>query len=83
MFLSNMSKSQRLTSTFFPIKKCKSASCTEEDHVFLFSYEKDEHLKEAINPSDEIDWVSKFDDSLSFGAKQKSLGQIFFELRFF
>ena len=33
--------------------------------------------------SDEIDRVSKFDNSLSFGAKQNVLGQIFFELWFF
>ena len=33
-----------------------------------------------IGAADEIDRVSKFDNSLSFGAKQKSLGQIFFAL---
>ena len=47
---------------------------------FSFSYEKVESLVRAIAPSNEIDRVSKFDNSLSFGAKQKSLGQIFFKL---
>ena len=50
---------------------------------FSFSYVKVEALEGAIDPSNEIDRVSKFDNSLSFGAKQKSLGQIFFELWFF
>ena len=42
--------------------------------------------KEVVNlhrpnePSNKTDRVSKLDNSLSFGAKQKSLGQIFFEL---
>jgi len=47
---------------------------------FSFSYEKVDTLLGAIGASDEIDRVSKFDNSLSFGAKQKSLGQIFFAL---
>ena len=47
---------------------------------FSFSYEKVSELLRAIAPLDEIDRVSKFDNSLSFGAKQKSLGQIFFAL---
>ena len=36
-----------------------------------------------IGPSNKIDRVSKFDNSLSFGAKQKSLGQIFSKLWIF
>ena len=47
---------------------------------FSFSYGKVGELVRAIGPSNEIDRVSKFDNSLSFGAKQKSLGQIFFLL---
>ena len=47
---------------------------------FSFSYGKVGELLRAIGPSNEIDRVSKFDNSLSFGAKQKSLGQIFFAL---
>ena len=50
---------------------------------FSFSYGKVGELLRAIGPSNEIDRVSKFDNSLSFGAKQKSLGQIFFALRIF
>ena len=44
---------------------------------FSFSYEKVSELLRAIGPSDKIDRVSKFDNSLSFGAKQNVLGQIF------
>ena len=47
---------------------------------FSLSHEEVEGLIRAIGPSNEIDRVSKFDNSLSFGAKQKSLGQIFFAL---
>ena len=47
---------------------------------FSFSYLEVEDLFRAIEPSNEIDRVSKFDNSLSFGAKQNSLRQIFFEL---
>ena len=47
---------------------------------FSFSYGEVSELLRAIAPLDEIDRVSKFDNSLSFGAKQKSLGQIFFAL---
>ena len=36
--------------------------------------------KKTTVPSNEIDRVDKFDNSLSFGAKQNSLRQIFFEL---
>jgi len=50
---------------------------------FSFSYEKVVHLFRLIVASDEIYRVSKFNNSLSFGAKQKSLGQIFFALWFF
>ena len=47
---------------------------------FSFSYEKVEGLHRPNVASDEIDWVSKFDNSLSFGAKQNALRQIFFAL---
>ena len=47
---------------------------------FLFSYAEVEGLLGANEPSNETDRVSKFDNSLQFGAKQKSLGQIFFVL---
>ena len=45
-----------------------------------FPYEKVGELDRANEPSNEIDRVSNLDNSLSFGAKQKSLGQIFFLL---
>ena len=47
---------------------------------FSFSYEKVECRDRPNEPSNEIDWVSKFDNFLSFGAKQNALGQIFFAL---
>ena len=47
---------------------------------FLFSYGKVEHLIRLIEASNEIDSVSKFNYSLSFGAKQNALCQIFFAL---
>ena len=47
---------------------------------FSFSYGKVGELIRLIVASDEIYRVSKFNNSLSFGAKQKSLGQIFFAL---
>ena len=47
---------------------------------FSFSYGEVGHLFRLIEPSNKIDRVSKFDNSLSFGAKQNSLRQIFFEL---
>ena len=47
---------------------------------FSFSYEEVAGLHRPNVASNEIDRVSKFDNSLSFGAKQKSLGQIFFAL---
>ena len=47
---------------------------------FSFSYAKVPALLGANGPSNEIDRVSKFDNSLSFGAKQNSLRQIFFKL---
>ena len=50
---------------------------------FSFSYEEVEHLHRANGPSNEIDRVSKFNNSLSFGAKQNALRQIFFALWFF
>ena len=40
---------------------------------FSFSYKKVSALDRANGPSNEIDRVSKFDNSLLFGAKQKSL----------
>ena len=50
---------------------------------FSFSYEKVEGLLRAIGSSNKIDRVSKFDNSLSFGAKQNALQQIFLPLWFF
>ena len=50
---------------------------------FLFSYAKVEALNWQIGNSNEIDRVSKFDNSLSFGAIQNALPQIFFALWFF
>ena len=46
---------------------------------FSFSYGEVENLHRP----NEIDRVSKFDNSLSFGAKQNALQQIFFALWFF
>ena len=40
---------------------------------FSFSYAEVSNLIQLIGASDEIDRVSKFDYSLSFGAKQNSL----------
>ena len=47
---------------------------------FSFSYGEVAGLFRLIGPSNEIDRVSKFDNSLSFGAKQNALRQIFFAL---
>ena len=47
---------------------------------FSFSYGKVEDLHRAIAPMDEIDRVNKINNSLSFGAKQNALRQIFFAL---
>ena len=47
---------------------------------FSFCYLKVGNLIGANEPSNEIDRVSKYDNSLSFGAKQNALRQIFFEL---
>ena len=50
---------------------------------FSFSYGKVSELIRLIGTSKEIDRVSKFDNSLSFGAKQNAKRQIFFELWIF
>ena len=50
---------------------------------FSFSYEKVGNLHRPNGPPNEIDRVNKFDNSLSFGAKQNALQQIFFALWFF
>ena len=47
---------------------------------FSFSYGKVGDLHRPIEASNEIDRVSKFDNSLSFGPKQNVLRQIFLEL---
>ena len=47
---------------------------------FSFSYAEVVALHRPNVASNEINRVSKFDNSLSFGAKQSSLRQIFFEL---
>ena len=53
-----------------------------EKHGFYF-LEEVSNLIGLIVASNEIDRVSNFDNSLSFGAKQNALGQIFFELWIF
>ena len=45
---------------------------------FSFFYVEVEHLIQLIEASNEINRVSKFDNSFSFGAKQNSLRQFFF-----
>ena len=50
---------------------------------FSFSDEKVGGFNWSIGASDKIDRVSKFYNSLSFGAKQNALRQIFFALWFF
>ena len=50
---------------------------------FSFSYAEVECLDRANEPSKKIERVSKLDNSLSFGAKQNALQQIFFALWFF
>ena len=47
---------------------------------FSFSYAEVSELIRAIEASNEIIRVSKFDNSLSFGAKQNALRQILFAL---
>ena len=47
---------------------------------FLFSYGQVGNLHRPNVASNEINRVSKFDKSLSFGAKQNSVRQIFFAL---
>ena len=64
-------------------KKSKSVSdflTYSREIRFSFSYAEVEALLGLIGASDEIDRVSKFDNSLSFGAKQNALRQIFFAL---
>ena len=51
--------------------------------MFSFSYEKVENLNRTIGPSNEIDRVSRFDNSLSFSAKQNAPQQISSKLRLF
>ena len=47
---------------------------------FSFSYAEVVNLTGLNEPSNEIDWVIEFDNSLLFDAKQNTLRQIFFEL---
>ena len=47
---------------------------------FSFSYAKVVGLIWLIEASNEIERVSKFDNSFSFGVKQNALQQIFFAL---
>ena len=68
---------------FFLCCREKSRSQSSRETGFSFSYGKVEALLGLIAPLDEINRVSKFDNSLSFGAKQKSLGQIFFFVMIF
>ena len=50
---------------------------------FSFSYGKVKNLHQPNVVSDEIDRVSKFDKSFSYGIKQNTLWQIFFALYIF
>ena len=73
---------------FFSLSGKKSKSVFDfltysRETGFSFSYAEVEHLHRPIGASNEIDRVSKFDNSLSFGAKQNALRQIFFALWFF
>ena len=64
-------------------KKSKSVfdfSTYSRETGFSFSYEKVVGLLGANEPSNETDRVSKLDNSLSFGAKQNAIRQIFFAL---
>ena len=47
---------------------------------FLFSYAEGKCLDRPSEPSNKIDRVSKFDNSLLFGTKQNALRQLFFAL---
>ena len=51
-----------------------------EENRISFSYEKVASLDRPNEASNEIERVSKFYNSLSFGAKQNALRQIFFAL---
>ena len=73
--INNREKSRSQSLTFWHIRETYSG--------FSFSYGEVSELIRAIALLDEIDRVSKFDNSLSFGAKQNALGQIFFALWFF
>ena len=64
-------------------KKSKSVfdfSTYSRETGFSFSYAEVGNLHRPIGAASEIDRVSKFDNSLSFGAKQKALRQILFAL---
>ena len=58
-------------------------SATGIGRVSGLDYAEVECLNPGNEPSNEIDRVSKFDNSLSLGAKQNALRQIFFALWFF
>ena len=83
-FLSVYRFYQFIVYTFFSSgKKSKSVFdflTYSRETGFSYSYEEVQNLHRAIAPSDEIDRSIEFDNSLSFGAKQKSMGQIFFAL---
>ena len=51
--------------------------------VFLFYFAKAGNLIWLIEAFNKINWVSQFDNSLSFDDKQNALLQIFFKLGFF
>ena len=62
-------------------KKSKSVFLTYLREIgFLFSYAVVFELIGLITPSNKIDRINRFDNSLSFGAKQNVLRQIFFVL---
>ena len=57
---------------------------TASKRLKCFRYVKIKEMRKGwIELSNEIDKVSNFDNSLSFGAKQNALQQIFFALQFF
>ena len=71
------------THDLFSLETRPKSSTYLRETWFSFSYAKADHLIWLIAPSGKIDRISKFDNSLSFGAKQNSLQQIFLELWIF
>ena len=83
-----MSSTCTMCKTFLIGEKSRSQSSIfwhiqEKQGFHFLMNQKVGYLLRLIAPSDEIDRVSKFDNSLSFGAKQNALRQTFFALWFF